>query len=42
MLPNEIAIVTDLFAAHHPDTIGRASTRATHFGRFRRVDVRSI
>lgn len=43
MLPKEItAIVGDLLPAHDADTIGRALTRATRFGRFRAADVRSI
>lgn len=43
MLPKEItAIVCDLLPAYDADTIGRALTRATRFGRFRAADVRSI
>jgi hypothetical protein len=43
MLPKEIAtIVAELLPAHNPDTIARALSRATRFGRFRAGDVRSI
>jgi transposase len=43
MLPKEIAeIVTDLIPAHDAADIARALRRATRFGRFRAVDVRSI
>jgi transposase len=43
MLPKEIAtIVAELFPAHQADTIARALSRATRFGRFRAADVRSI
>jgi hypothetical protein len=43
MLPKEInEIVGDLLAAHGPDAVARALTRATRFGRFRAADIRSI
>ena len=43
MLPKEIAeIVTDLLPAHDAEAVTRALSRATRFGRFKAVDVRSI
>ena len=43
MLPKEIAeIINDLLPAHDDADVARAVARATRFGRFRAVDVRSI